>query len=327
MVTIPNNQYYSSQLGASVESMRKFNSGLECSYKIFEDIDTETTIDLNSKAENSINKISKDIVFKNVSFRYTNGRNPSLSNVNMVIEHGKTTAFVGSSGAGKSTIIKLLEHFYLPTSGQILVNGVDLKTIDTRQYRNCVGYVGQEPALFNESIKENLLNAKPDATDDEIHSALKSANAYDFVMEMPEGINTNVGSVGSKLSGGQKQRIAIARALIKKPSLLILDEATSALDTKSEKEVQDAIEKINLEISITTVVIAHRLSTIANADKIIILKDGRVSQEVEFEELLSMKGLSYELNLDTKNIEGKFKSNSLSSDYNSKRLINLTIFI
>jgi ABC-type multidrug transport system fused ATPase/permease subunit len=159
--------------------------------------------------------------------------------------------------------------------------------------------------LFNESIKENILNAKPDATDDEIYSALKSALAYDFVMEMSEGINTNVGSVGSKLSGGQKQRIAIARALIKKPTLLILDEATSALDSKSEKEVQGAIEKINKEMKITTVVIAHRLPTLSNAKKIIILEDGKVKDEVTYEKLCEMKGISYKLNLLDEHVEGK----------------------
>jgi subfamily B ATP-binding cassette protein MsbA len=288
-------------------SIRKFRSGLECAHKVFETIDSESKNNLNSNEFSPISKISEDIVFKNVSFKYVNGKNPSLQDVSIVLEHGATTAFVGSSGAGKSTIIKLLEDFYLPTSGNIYVNGVDLRLINKRQYRHCVGYVGQEPALFNESIKENILNAKPDATDDEIHSALKSALAYDFVMQMDEGIDTNVGSVGSKLSGGQKQRIAIARALVKKPTLLILDEATSALDSKSEKEVQDAIEKINKEMNITTVVIAHRLQTLSNAKKIIILKDGKVEEEVTYEKLCQMKGLSSELNLVNGNVKGKSK--------------------
>jgi ABC-type multidrug transport system fused ATPase/permease subunit len=159
--------------------------------------------------------------------------------------------------------------------------------------------------LFNESIKENLLNAKPDATEYELYSALKSAMAFDFVMELPDGIDSNVGSVGSKLSGGQKQRIAIARALIKQPSLLILDEATSALDTKSEKEVQAAIERINIELNITTVVIAHRLSTLSNSDKIIILIDGKVSEETTYEKLVGRKHVSNDLNLITGSIEGK----------------------
>ena len=159
--------------------------------------------------------------------------------------------------------------------------------------------------MFNESIKENLLNAKPDATEYELYSALKSAMAFDFVMELPDGIDSNVGSVGSKLSGGQKQRIAIARALIKQPSLLILDEATSALDTKSEKEVQAAIERINIELNITTVVIAHRLSTLSNSDKIIILIDGKVSEETTYEKLVGRKHVSNDLNLVTGSIEGK----------------------
>jgi ABC-type multidrug transport system fused ATPase/permease subunit len=159
--------------------------------------------------------------------------------------------------------------------------------------------------LFNESIKENLLNAKPDATEYELYSALKSAMAFDFVMELPQGIDSNVGSVGSKLSGGQKQRIAIARALIKQPTLLILDEATSALDSKSEKEVQAAIEKINVETEITTVLIAHRLSTLSNSDKIIILEDGKVLDETTYEKLVGMENLSTNFDLNTRNVEGK----------------------
>jgi ABC-type multidrug transport system fused ATPase/permease subunit len=286
-------------------SIRKFRSGLECAYKVFETIESGSTNNLNSNEFSPISKITGDIVFKNVSFKYINGKNPSLQDVSIVIKHGETVAFVGSSGAGKSTIIKLLEDFYLPTSGNIYVDGVDLRLINKRQYRHCVGYVGQEPALFNESIKENILNAKPDATDDEIHSALKSALAYDFVMQMPDGINTNVGSVGSKLSGGQKQRIAIARALIKNPTLLILDEATSALDSKSEKEVQAAIEEINLRMNITTVVIAHRLSTLSNADNIIILKDGKVEKQVTYVQLVAMKESLTELDLASGNVKGK----------------------
>jgi ABC-type multidrug transport system fused ATPase/permease subunit len=285
--------------------LRKFQSGLECAHKIFETIDYEPKINLENESSKPIETISGDIVFKNVSFRYINGKNPSLSDVSIVLEHGKQTAFIGSSGAGKSTIIKLLNHFYLPTTGKIFVGGVDLRTINTRQYRHCVGYVGQEPVLFNESIKENLLNAKPDATEYELYSALKSAMAFDFVMELPQGIDSNVGSVGSKLSGGQKQRIAIARALIKQPTLLILDEATSALDSKSEKEVQAAIEKINVETEITTVLIAHRLSTLSNSDKIIILEDGKVLDETTYEKLVGMENLSTNFDLNTRNVEGK----------------------
>ena len=144
-------------------------------------------------------------------------------------------AIVGTSGSGKSTIAKLIERFYDPTSGLVTVDGTDLKGINLRQYRNKIGYVGQEPCLFNETIKDNLLNSNPEATDEEIIESLKKANAWTFVKKLPEGINTNVGSVGGKLSGGEKQRIAIARALIRNPDLIIFDEATSALDNKSEK--------------------------------------------------------------------------------------------
>jgi len=157
-----------------------------------------------------------------------------MSNFSYTFQAGKTYAIVGPSGSGKSTTIQLLERFYDPSEGTVLVDGVDLKTIDLRDYRRQIGYVGQEPVLFNTSIKENLLLGKPNATDDEIVVALKAAEAWDFVSKYPNTFNTNVGGGGGRLSGGQKQRIALARAFIKKPRMLIFDEATSALDKRNE---------------------------------------------------------------------------------------------
>jgi ATP-binding cassette, subfamily B (MDR/TAP), member 1 len=162
---------------------------------------------------------------------------PALNGVSFIIERGKMTALVGASGSGKSTTVKLLERYYDPMEGKILVQGQDLKAVNLKTYRKHVGYVGQEPVLFNESIKENILYCKPDAEDYEIEDALKSANAHFVFEKLQEGIYTNVGTSGSQLSGGEKQRIALARAFIKKPILLILDEATSALDRKNEEEV------------------------------------------------------------------------------------------
>lgn len=173
-----------------------------------------------------------------------------------------------------------MERFYDPEFGTVTLDGIDLKDLNLKNYRkNLVGYVSQEPVLFNCSIKENLLYAKPEATDEEVIAALKSANAWDFVSQLGngQGMNTNVGNAGNQLSGGQKQRIAIARAFIKKPKILLLDEATSALDKRNEKEVQGAIDRIRGELgSVTTIVVAHRLSTIKNSDKIIVMNKGKI---------------------------------------------------
>ena len=179
-----------------------------------------------------------EFVFKNVNFNYP--LRPDLKILNhfsATIEAGKTTALVGPSGSGKSTIITLVERFYNPKNGEILVDGKPIEKLDLRHFRRSIGYVGQEPVLFNATIKQNMLFAKPDATDDDIIEALMMANAWSFVKGMAKGINTEVGASGGHLSGGQKQRVAIARAFIKKPKILLLDEATSALDKVSERKV------------------------------------------------------------------------------------------
>lgn len=179
-----------------------------------------------------------------------------------------------------------MQRFYDPNSGAIFVNGLNLKSLNLRKYRSKIGYVGQEPVLFNQSIKDNMLNAKPDATDEEIIDALKASMAYEFVERLQNGINSEVGSIGSKLSGGQKQRIAIARALLRKPEILILDEATSALDKVNEKKVQEAINHIRETYDMTIIVIAHRLSTIKDADIIHVLDKGEVLESGNHEELM-----------------------------------------
>jgi ATP-binding cassette, subfamily B (MDR/TAP), member 1 len=211
----------------------------------------------------------------------------ALRNVNIKFERGKVTALVGPSGSGKSTIVQLIERFYDPQEGEILIDGVNFKDISLRDFRSKVGYVGQEPVLFNQTIRENLQYGNPDATEEDMMIALKKANAAKVIERLPEGLDTIVGAQGGQLSGGEKQRIALARAFVKNPSVLILDEATSALDRQNEKEVQEAIDKLeNGDFNITTIVIAHRLSTIINSDKIVVLKEGQVVEEGDHKSLL-----------------------------------------
>ena len=210
-----------------------------------------------------------------------------LNNFTCTFEKGKTTAIVGPSGSGKSTIVQLLMRFYDPIQGTVLIDGERLDSLKLRSFRKQIGYVSQEPILFNCSIKENILLGCPEATDQEIIEALKMANAWDFVDKYPQKLETNVGAGGGQLSGGQKQRIALARAIIKKPKILIFDEATSALDKKNEAEVQKAINEMKKKIGdITTITIAHRLSTIKEADRILVLKKGLIVEDGDHDYLL-----------------------------------------
>jgi len=202
-------------------------------------------------------------------------------------------ALVGHSGCGKSTLIQLIERFYDVEKGSISIDGHEIQELNVRSLRNCIGLVGQEPVLFNGTIAENIAYGKPGATQEEIEEAAKESNAHNFITKFPEGYKTDVGEKGSKLSGGQKQRIAIARALIKKPSLLLFDEATSALDNKSERVVQKALEKVSK--GITTIVIAHRLSTIRDCDNIFVLEKGVVAQSGTHEELMKKGGIYCDL--------------------------------
>ena len=261
---------------------------------IFKTINHVPDINLDDKSSITVDHID-DIVFNNVTFKYNEKNNNAVEGISLTFKKGKVTALVGPSGSGKTTVARLLERFYDPQSGSILVNGTELRNINLRDYRRLIGYVGQEPWLFNESIRNNLLNANPSATDEDIEEWLKTAMAFEFVQKLPEGIDSNVGALGSKLSGGQKQRIAIARALISKPDLLILDEATSALDNKNERYVQKAIENINRATNISTVVIAHRLTTIRNADLIVVLKSGKVVERGNHLDLTKLGKLYYKL--------------------------------
>ena len=282
-VWILNGTYWFGNSFLNIEALQR---GLNALQSIMEVIDHVPTINVEDDNLAPINSID-DIKFKNVVFQYKSRNKPAVRGVNINILKGKTTAFVGESGSGKTTIVKLLNRLYDPTEGEILINGQDLKGFNLRQYRRHISYVSQEPSLFNESIKENLLNGNPSASDAEIEEALKVWMAYDFVQRLPQGINTNFGEIGGILSGGQKQRIALARAVLRKPDMLILDEATSALDMKNEKNVQDAIENVSKQYKMTTVVIAHRLNTIRNADIIYVLNQGEVIEKGNHNELIN----------------------------------------
>lgn len=231
----------------------------------------------------------KDIKFENLSFHYDDSPELILKNINLDVKAGEVIALVGKSGSGKTTLVNLIPRFYEVTDGAIKVNGIDVKNISLKKYRDYIGIVPQESFLFSGSISENIAFGKNGVTEDEIINAAKMANAYEFIMELPNKFETEVGERGVLLSGGQKQRIAIARALIQNPEIMILDEATSALDTESERLVQDALDK--LMVNRTTFVIAHRLSTIINADKIVVMENGEIKEIGTHQELLEFKGL------------------------------------
>ena len=243
----------------------------------------------------------KDIKFENLSFHYDDSPELILKNINLDVKAGEVIALVGKSGSGKTTLVNLIPRFYETTEGAIKVNGIDIKNISLKKYRDYIGIVPQESFLFSGSISQNIAFGKNGVTEDEIMNAAKMANAYDFIMELPNKFETEVGERGVLLSGGQKQRIAIARALIQNPEIMILDEATSALDTESERLVQDALDK--LMVNRTTFVIAHRLSTIINADKIVVMENGEIKEIGTHQELLEFKGLYkhfYEIQLGKK---------------------------
>ncbi|MDY6805509.1 MAG: ABC transporter ATP-binding protein [Cyanobacteriota bacterium] len=232
--------------------------------------------------------LKEEIHFNKISFAYPGNEDLVLEDIDLHLPRGTTLALVGSSGSGKSTLAALLPRFYDPNQGAITIDGKDLREFDIKSIRTAMGIVSQDTFLFNASVRYNLAYAKQDATDEEIIEAAKRANAYEFIENLPKGLDTHIGDRGVLLSGGQRQRISIARALVQNPDILILDEATSALDTVSERLVQEAIEELSRER--TTLVIAHRLSTIQKADKIAVLDEGRVVELDTHDELLAKGG-------------------------------------
>merc|ERR1711933_2738 len=254
--------------------------------------------------------------FENVGFYYpTRPGQTVLNDLSIDVPAGKTIAFVGPSGGGKSTVVKLLERFYDPTTGSVKLDDTDIKEINVKHLRHTIGYVGQEPVLFATTIAKNIAYGCPNCSQKQIEEAAKQANAHDFVMKLPDGYDTDVGDKGSQLSGGQKQRIAIARVLIGDPKILLLDEATSALDTQSGLVVQEAIENIISAKKRTTVIIAHRLSTIRNADIIAVVMGGTIVETGTHDEL--MKSDTYFKKLvDSQNQTAK-KKESVNPDRDS----------
>lgn len=264
----------------------KIKQGSAAAERIQEIIDAENPL---KDKPNAIVKtdFESQIEFKNISFKYEDEY--VLKDFSLTINKGKTVALVGQSGSGKSTIANLITRFYDVNKGEILIDGIDIRELTTPSLRAQLGIVTQDAILFNESIKNNLKLGRNNATDEAIIEALKVANAWEFVKDLPEGIETNIGDSGNKLSGGQKQRLSIARAVLKSPPIMVLDEATSALDTESERLVQVALE--NMMKNRTSIVIAHRLSTIQNADVIVVLNKGEIVEQGKHDELITQKGV------------------------------------
>ena len=231
--------------------------------------------------------------FDEVHFAYAERDGEVLSGINLEVGQGELVALVGPSGAGKTTLVQLIPRFYDVVSGQIVVDGVDVREQDIQGLRTRMAAVPQEVELFSGTITENLRVAKADATDEELIAASTAANAHEFITDFPDGYDTIVGERGIKLSGGQRQRVAIARALLADPSILILDEATSSLDAESESLVQSALEVLMRDR--TTIVIAHRLSTVRKADRLVVLAEGRIIEEGTHDDLLTQGGLYSEL--------------------------------
>ncbi|GAB4126753.1 MAG: ABC transporter ATP-binding protein [Ignavibacteriales bacterium] len=263
----------------------KVQEAIAAGYRIFEVLDTEPAI---KDPENpvSLTEFKRNIEFENVSFKYEDSDELILDKINFSAEKGKIIALVGSSGAGKTTLVDLLARYYDPIDGSIKIDGIDIKSLKLFDVRKFLGIVTQETVLFNESVKNNIAYGLKDYPMEKIIEVSKAANAHNFIMELPHQYDTIIGERGTKLSGGQRQRISIARALLKNPPIMILDEATSSLDNESEILVQEAIER--LMDNRTTFVIAHRLSTVRNADLILVLDKGRIVQRGNHEQLIQI---------------------------------------
>jgi len=268
------------------DSFSGIHSGITAGVRVLELIDTEPELK-DKKDATVINGFTDVLRFQNVSFNY--GDKEVLKQINLDIKKGQTVALVGPSGGGKSTIMDLIPRFHDPKSGEILIDGNNLKDVMTDSLRSQMGTVNQESILFNDTIFNNIAFAKPHATEEEVLTAAKIANAHEFIMNTEHGYQTSIGDRGNKLSGGQKQRICIARAVLANPPIMLLDEATSALDTESEKLVQEALNR--LMENRTSIIIAHRLSTIQHADKIVVIDKGQVIETGTHSQLLSQNGL------------------------------------
>ena len=276
------------QLMPPVKELSSVNNRIQessaAAERIFEILDTEPKIK-NAESPVTVNSFKESITFKDVSFHYDDSDELILDRINLEVKRGTINAIVGSSGAGKTTMVDLLPRFYDPTSGKILLDGIDIKEIRIEDLRRLMGIVTQETVLFNESVIRNIAYGLENCDKEKVIEAAKAANAHNFILELPKGYDTIIGEKGTKLSGGQRQRLSIARALLKNHPIMILDEATSSLDNESEVLVQEAIERLMQDR--TTFVIAHRLSTIRNSDRIIVLDKGKIVQDGKHEGLLA----------------------------------------
>ncbi|KAE9459308.1 hypothetical protein C3L33_08798, partial [Rhododendron williamsianum] len=279
-------------LGQAAPDISAFIRAKTAAYPIFEMIERNTISQTSSKNGRKLDNIEGHIQFTDVCFNYPSRPDVMIFNkLNLDIPSGKVVALVGASGSGKSTVVSLIERFYEPLSGQILLDGTDILQLDLKWLRKQIGLVNQEPALFATTIRENILYGKNDATHEEITRAARLSEAIGFISNLSDGFETQVGERGVQLSGGQKQRIAISRAIVKNPSILLLDEATSALDAECEKSVQEALDRVM--VGRTTVVVAHRLSTIRNADVIAVVQSGKIVETGSHDELVSQPNSAY----------------------------------
>ncbi|KAJ8898721.1 hypothetical protein K2173_004880 [Erythroxylum novogranatense] len=310
----------SQSLGQASSCVTAFAAGKAAAYKMFETINRKPEIDAYELKGKILEDIQGEIELRDVYFSYPARPNEQIfCGFSLSIPSGTTAALVGQSGSGKSTIINLIERFYDPQNGEVLVDGINLREFQLKWIRQKIGLVSQEPVLFTSSIKDNIACGKDGATTEEIRAALQQANAAQFIDKLPQGLDTMVGEHGTQLSGGQKQRVAIARAIIKDPRILLLDEATSALDAESERVVQEALDRIM--VNRTTVIVAHRLSTVKNADMIAVIHRGKMVEKGGHWELIKNTEGAYsqlvrlqEVNKDTKQAVDDQDKSSLNSD-------------
>lgn len=271
-----------------VSFTEQFQNGASGYERFLEIMNVEPDI-VDAKDARDAGELKGDISFKNVAFHYVDTDTNVLSNLNLHIKAGEYVALVGSSGAGKTTMCSLIPRFYDVSSGEIDIDGADVRSFTLNSLRRNIGIVQQDVYLFAGTVRDNIRYGRPDATDEEIYEAARNANAHDFIMQLPDGYDTDIGQRGVKLSGGQKQRLSLARVFLKNPPILIFDEATSALDNESEKVVQDSLEKLAKDR--TTLVIAHRLSTIRNAKRILVLTEDGIAEEGTHSELMQKNGI------------------------------------